>query len=199
MRSVERALNAAGAEVVLSCVPGELESCDGVILPGVGAFDSAAARLDETGLGDAVRTVARSGRPVLGVCLGHQLLFEQSEEGDRDGLGLMRGTVRRLDSSRGKVPHMGWNRLRIVRRGTLLDGVADGSYVYFVHSYAPIAKSEDVSAVTDRGGAEIAAVVESGSVMGTQFHPEKSGATGLRIYANFAARCATARSIGAGA
>jgi len=195
VRSVARALAAAGADVLLSDDCAALDACDGLILPGVGAFDAAAFRLQESGLGDAVRAVATSGRPVLGVCLGHQLLFEHSDEGARPGLGLVRGHVRRLDPANGKVPHMGWNRLGIVRQSRLLEGTADGSYVYFVHSYVADATGMDVVAVAERGGEEFPAVVESRNVIGTQFHPEKSGGVGLRIYANFAALCAASPAI----
>ena len=128
---------------------------------------------------------------MLGVCLGFQLLFEESDEGHGGrGLGLLRGRVRRLDPGRGKVPHMGWNRLHMTRSSALLDGVDEGERVYFVHSYAvtPATRAR-VVATTEYGG-EIVAAVERGAVQGTQFHPEKSGSAGLRVYANFAALCA---------
>ena len=128
---------------------------------------------------------------MLGVCLGFQLLFEESDEGHGGrGLGLLRGRVRRLGPGRGKVPHMGWNRLRMTRSSALLDGIAEGERMYFVHSYeVKPADGADVVATTDYGG-EVVAAVERGAVQGTQFHPEKSGAAGLRVYANFAALCA---------
>ncbi len=191
LRSVERALTAAGAQPVVSADPAELAGCDGVVLPGVGAFAQAAATLRERDLNSMVTRMARAGRPVLGVCLGFQLLFEESNEGlGGRGLGLLPGSVRRLDVSRGKVPHMGWNQLRVTRSSPLLDGVADGERVYFVHSYEVAPEDErDVVATADYGG-PIVAAVERGTVQGTQFHPEKSGSAGLRIYANFAALCA---------
>jgi glutamine amidotransferase len=179
-----------GAAPVISGDPEEILGCDGVVLPGVGAFSVAARALQDTGLGDAVRELARRGRPVLGVCLGHQLLFESSEEGlGGEGLGLLRGNVVKLSLDHGlKVPHMGWNTIATVRASALLEGVTTGSYMYFVHSYAAVCEPDDTAAVTEYGDV-LAAAVERGAVMGTQFHPEKSGRSGLRIYANFAALC----------
>ena len=192
LRSVERALARAGAQVVITPDPREVESCDGVVLPGVGAFAPAARLLRSTGLGEAVAGAAHRGRPVLGVCLGYQLLFEESEEGEGGiGLGLIPGPVVRIRPGSLKVPHMGWNRLRILRDDLLLEAVAEGSWCYFVHSFAPAARPEHTVATCEYGG-ELAAVCRSGTVAGTQFHPEKSGPTGLRIYANLVAACAAA-------
>jgi glutamine amidotransferase len=191
LRSVERALRVSGAEPVISGDPDVIAGCDGVVLPGVGAFAIAARALQETGLGGAVRDVALRERPVLGVCLGHQLLFEGSDEGQSfEGLALLPGRVVRLSAEHGlKVPHMGWNTIDIVRESTLLDGVGSGAYMYFVHSYAAAPAAGDTIATTEYGDV-LAAAVERGMVMGTQFHPEKSGPSGLRVYANFVARCA---------
>ena len=191
LRSVERALVAAGAVPVLSGDPAAIAAADGVVLPGVGAFGAALDALDGRGLREAVARAAASARPLLGICLGFQLLFEHSEEnGGRDGLGLLPGRVVRIDASRGKVPHMGWNSLRVRRPGALLEGVADGSRMYFVHSYqAESVPDEALVADCDYAGS-VPAVVERGSVLATQFHPEKSGVDGLRVYANFVARCA---------
>ncbi len=191
LRSVERAILAGGARSVVSGEPAELSGCDGIVLPGVGAFGVAAAALAERGLDTLVREVAASGRPVLGVCLGFQLLFADSDEGGGGaGLSLLPGTVRRLQTHRGKVPHMGWNPVHLVRPSALLDGVAEAEHMYFVHSYAATPDDPaDVAATADYGG-EIVAAAERGNVAGTQFHPEKSGAAGLRVYANFVARCA---------
>ena len=191
LRSVERALRVAGADPVISGDPDTLVACDGVVLPGVGAFSVAAGALWDTGLGPAVRELARRERPVLGVCLGHQLLFEGSDEGrGGEGLGLLRGWVVALSHSDGlKVPHIGWNTIATVRPSTLLDGIASGAYMYFVHSYAAVPEPEDTVAITTYGG-NLAAAVERGTVMGTQFHPEKSGSAGLRVYANFVTLCA---------
>ena len=187
LRSVERALLAAGAEVRISADADVIRGCDGVVLPGVGAFGPAAAALRQSGLGAAVRTAADAGRPVLGVCLGHQLLFESSEESAFErGLGLLRGRVERLRPEHEKVPHIGWNSLHLQRQSPLLTGIGSGEFMYFVHSYVAAADARDVVAVTDHGG-DFAAAVQHGNVMGTQFHPEKSGAAGLRVYANLVA------------
>jgi imidazole glycerol-phosphate synthase subunit HisH len=128
---------------------------------------------------------------VLGVCLGHQLLFEGSDEGHGgEGLALLRGRVVELSRAHGlKVPHMGWNTITTVRASTLLDGIATGAYMYFVHSYVAVPEPDDTVAVTVYGD-DLAAAVERGPVMGTQFHPEKSGDAGLRVYANFVSLCA---------
>ncbi len=190
LRSVERALIHAGARASVTGDAAAIAAADGVVLPGVGAFGAALDALDHHGLRATVLEAAASGRPLLGVCLGYQLLFDWSEEsGGREGLGLLPGRITRLGADRGKIPHMGWNRLRIHRRSRLLEGVADGAYVYFVHSYAADAVPvEALVASTDYGG-PVAAVVERGNVVGTQFHPEKSGADGLRMYANFVSLC----------
>lgn len=194
LRSVERALARAGAEAVITPDPRVVAGCEGVVLPGVGAFAPAAELLHSTGLGAAVVDAARRGRPVLGVCLGFQLLFETSEEGEGGtGLGLLAGRVVRIAAPGLKVPHMGWNRLRIRRPDPLLEGVGEGAWCYFVHSYTAVCRAADLVATTDYGG-ELAAVSRFGSVAGTQFHPEKSGPAGLLIYANLVAACAGERT-----
>jgi glutamine amidotransferase len=191
LRSVERALRVAGAEPVISGDPNVIAGCDGVVLPGVGAFSVAAATLRDTGLGAAVRELARQERPVLGVCLGHQLLFEGSDEGHGgEGLALLRGHVVALAAGGGlKLPHMGWNTITLVRDSPLLEGVTSGSFMYFVHSYVAVPEPSDTVAVTEYG-IEMAVAVQRGTLMGTQFHPEKSGAAGLRVYANLVSLCA---------
>ena len=153
LRSVERALRVAGAEPVISGDPDVIAGCDGVVLPGVGAFSVAAGALRDTGLGSAVRELAEQARPVLGVCLGHQLLFEGSDEGQGgEGLALLRGHVVKLAGSGGlKVPHMGWNTITNVRELVLLDGVASGSFMYFVHSYVAVPEPQTQLAVTQYG------------------------------------------------
>jgi len=189
LRSVERALLHAGADVLLTDDAEQMRACAGVVLPGVGAFGAAIDALDGTGLGEVVTDIARSGTPLLGVCLGHQLLFEEStENGGRRGLGLLPGRIVRLERGRGKIPHMGWNRLHFPAPSPLFDGIAEGSYVYFVHSYAALDAGDATAATTDYGGPLVAACA-TGNVWSTQFHPEKSGTTGLRIYANFVRLC----------
>jgi len=192
LRSVCRGVAAAGAEVEVTADPARLEAADGVVLPGVGAFAPARDKLRRTGLDRLVVGLARAGKPVLGVCLGYQLLFEASyEDGYTEGLGLLPGPVRRLPvAADRKVPHMGWNRVKQLGPDILYEGIADRAYFYFVHSYYPELKfGPEVVGTTDYGRT-LAVVGRSGSVAGTQFHPEKSGTAGLRLYANFVAGCA---------
>jgi glutamine amidotransferase len=184
LRSVERALLEVGAEPVITSDPDELEAADGIVLPGVGAFEPAIRRLDESGLGAVIADLA-AAKPVFGVCLGYQLLFDESEEGGlHRGLGLLPGRVVQLETPR--LPVIGWARVRQTSPAPLWDGVDDGAYFYFVHSYGPEA-SEFAIALADHAPAAAAA---RGNVMGTQFHPEKSGADGLRVYRNFVGLCA---------
>ena len=186
IRSVERALEHVGADARLTGDLDELERADGVVLPGVGAFAPALARLSERGLGRGIVELARRGKPVLGVCLGYQLMFEEStEHGRHHGLGLLRGSVVEVQGS-DRVPVIGWCRTSQTGASPLWAGIPDGAYFYYVHSYAPDGSPERIGCT----GHARAAAAARGSVMGTQFHPEKSGADGLRLYANFVALCA---------
>jgi glutamine amidotransferase len=185
LRSVERALDHAGAQPRLTSDPNELARANGLVLPGVGAFGPALRNLQQGGLGRQVVELARRGVPVLGVCLGYQLLFEESEEhGRHEGLGLLEGRVVRVQSSP-RLPVIGWCRLRQSEWSPLWEGVADDSYFYFVHSYTPDARR----AVIGTSEHSPAAAAARANVMGTQFHPEKSGPTGLTVYGNFLAVC----------
>jgi glutamine amidotransferase len=185
IRSVERALGHVGAEPRLTSEGAELEQADGIVLPGVGAFAPALARLSERGLGRRLVELARRGKPILGVCLGYQLMFEESlEHGRHEGLGLLEGRVVEVANTE-RLPVIGWCRTRQIGPSPLWDGIEDGSYVYYVHSFTPESTPQAV-ACSDHSPAAAAA---DGNVMGTQFHPEKSGADGLRIYANFVALC----------
>ena len=190
IKSVQKACEALSGETVKVTGDGsEILAADRVILPGVGAFGSAMERLIERGLDDVVRTVADSGRPFLGICLGLQLLFEESEESPNvAGLGILSGRILRIPEEGGlRVPHIGWNSLTFPNEGRLFEGVGEEPFVYFVHSY--YLKAEDAAIVRARTayGVEIDASVESGNVFATQFHPEKSGKTGLTILKNFLA------------
>ena len=182
--SVTKGFRHAGAETVLSGDPAVLRAADALILPGDGAFAATMEEVTRRGLVPVLRETVAAGKPLLGICIGMQLLFEESEEhGRHEGLGLLPGRVRRFDDGL-PVPHMGWNRLRARRPHPLLDGMADGAHVYFVHSYFCDAPDEVVIATSDYGR-DFPAVVGRGNVLGVQFHPEKSQAVGLRMVANF--------------
>jgi imidazole glycerol-phosphate synthase subunit HisH len=185
VRSVERALVHAGAYPQLTADPDALDEADGIVLPGVGAFGPALEKLTAAGLGRRVVELARRGTPILGVCLGYQLLFEESmEHGRHQGLGLLPGTVREVDNSE-LLPVIGWCRLTQTDYTPLWDGIADGSYMYFVHSYTPDSTKHAIGS-TEHSPAAASA---RRNVMGTQFHPEKSGADGLRVYESFVKLC----------
>lgn len=192
MKSVEKALQLLGQETVVTRDPDEIYRADGVILPGVGSFGDAMENLHRFGLVEVIRRVTEQGTPFLGICLGLQLLFESSEESPGvEGLGLLPGKILRIPAGEGrKIPHMGWNDITFPHPGRLFAGVAEHSYVYFVHSY--YLKAEDPSIVTavTRYGTGIHASVEKGNVFACQFHPEKSSGVGLQILKNFAAICA---------
>jgi glutamine amidotransferase len=195
LRSVEKALARLGHPATITADPEEIVRARRVVLPGVGAFGAAMAHLcapdgaDRT-LGAAVVRAARAGTPVLGICLGMQLLLSESEElGRHSGLNLVPGRVIRLDAAAAtglKVPHMGWNTLRFPRPTALLAGLDPGASVYFVHSYHCVPEDPGVTAATTHHGVELCAALSTGNLHAVQFHPEKSGAVGLRILDNFA-------------
>ena len=179
--SVRYALERLGVQATMSADAQVIRAADRVILPGVGAAGPAMARLNELALVDVLRSLTQ---PLLGICLGMQLLFEDSEEGGVACLGLVPGRVRRMPESPGvRVPHMGWNRLHPTRPSSLLEGIADGAQAYFVHSYA--APVTDDCLARCGHGEDFAAVVQRGNVAGAQFHPERSAATGARLLENF--------------
>lgn len=185
LRSVERALLHAGATPRITSDKDELRRASGLVLPGVGAFAPAYRRLQSGNLGREVVELARRGLPLLGVCLGYQLLFEEStEHGRHQGLGLLRGTVGPIEGSV-RLPVIGWCRVKQVDYSPLWSGIPDLAYFYFVHSYTPLT-GEGACGSTET--APIAAAAKL-NVMGTQFHPEKSGRDGLRVYANFLDLC----------
>jgi len=189
LRSVQKAIQAVGHDAEITPDPDRVRRADKVILPGVGAFADAAAELKRTGLGEAFRDAVAAGKPCLGVCLGLQLLFDVSEEdGEHEGLGLLPGRVVRFRPAAGlKIPHMGWNTLRVLRPAPILEGLGPDPSVYFVHSYrARPANPTDVAAESDHPDA-FPALVWRENLMACQFHPEKSQKVGLAMYANFAA------------
>jgi imidazole glycerol-phosphate synthase subunit HisH len=192
LRSVEKGVARAGYPTLVTSEPAKILSADGVVLPGVGAFGACMENLAARGLVETVHTAVESGRPFLGICLGLQLLFEESEEfGPIPGLGILPGRVvrfggRELDGL--KIPQMGWNRLRIQRPVAELSGVDNGAYVYFVHSYYVVPADPALGAASTEYGVEFTAAVAWKNVFACQFHPEKSQAVGLRILENFVAR-----------
>ena len=181
--SLKCALEKVGVEAKISVFPKHLENADAIALPGVGNFSAAISRLDT--VKDALLEAVEGGTPLIGICLGFQLFFQQSEEGPGAGLALFNGKNIKLKGSV-KVPHMGWNTLRITKQNELFEGVGDGSYVYFVHSHYPVPADERIVATETEYGVTFTSAVASGSVYGTQFHPEKSGDIGLKILSNFA-------------
>ncbi|MCB9438020.1 MAG: imidazole glycerol phosphate synthase subunit HisH [Anaerolineales bacterium] len=186
LRSVRNALQHLGAQVVTISRPEQLQEADKIILPGVGAFGAGMAALREGGFVEPIQTLARTGIPLLGICLGMQYLFESSEEmGQHQGLGLLKGHVRYFGEQAPLIPHIGWNQLHVQQEHPLLKGVESGSYAYFVHSYYVQAANEsDILATTDYG-IDYASVVGQGNIFGIQCHPEKSQAVGLHILRNF--------------
>ena len=187
LRSVAKAFERLGHAATVTRDPVAIGEAPGVVLPGVGAFGACMQNLEGYGLSDPVRRVLDEGRPFLGICVGMQLLFEESEEfGPVPGLGVLRGRVRRFQATPDrKVPHMGWNELRVARWHPFLDGVDDGAYVYFVHSYYVEADDEDDVAATTPYGVDFASCVVRDNVVASQFHPEKSQRVGLRLLENF--------------
>ena len=194
-RSVEKALEHVGARASVSSDPAQLRAAAGLVVPGVGAFPHAMENMRKLGLDELVRERVAAGTPVLGVCLGMQLAFDSStEQGGAAGLGIIAGEVRRLDAGRLKLPHIGWNEVRFSQaRSRLVEDLPRQCAFYHVHSFAPVpARAQDVLGTVEYGETFVSAV-EKGSFYGVQFHPEKSSAAGLRLLANFARICASAR------
>lgn len=186
--SLKSSFRAIGEPVFVSSDKGEILNAERIVLPGVGAFGDAAEKLKSTGIGAVIKEAAKDGTPILGVCLGMQLLFDKSYEyGKFDGLGLISGEIRPIADyvpKDFKIPHIGWNKLRIINKHPLLKYATENDYAYFVHSYCAVNCKESVIADTDYG-ADITAVVAKANVTGCQFHPEKSGKSGLNILKAF--------------
>ena len=187
LRSVSKAVEHLGGTVQVSRVPAEIEKADKLILPGVGAFGDACRELRALSLFEPIRRFLKSGKPFLGICLGLQLLFKKSEESpDAEGLGILEGAVKRFRSKNVKIPHMGWNNSKIVNPNALVKNLPADPYFYFVHSYyAAPQDSKLVTGETEYGQEKFAAILSSGSIFATQFHPEKSQEAGLQILRNF--------------
>ena len=186
--SLESSLKRVGAETVVTSDRAVIERAEKIILPGVGAFADAAKKLKESGLGDVVKAQAALGKPLMGICLGMQILFEKSYEyGENEGLGLLKGNVVPMKGyidENLKIPHIGWNTLRFVRKNPLFKYLKNGDYVYFVHSYF-VSDCQDSLIADTEYGKPLTAAVAKGNVYGCQFHPEKSGDVGLKILQAF--------------
>lgn len=195
LASVQRGLADAGHDAFISSKPKDILAADGIVLPGVGSFADAMVTMNELGQTQAIRQKVESGAPFLGICLGTQLIYEWGDEGclageRMDGVGLLKGHVERMpattaDGAKLKVPHVGWNSIQIERDNPLFDGIENGSYFYFTHSYIGIPDNqEDVACITEHARPFVSAV-HRGNIYATQFHPEKSSALGMRVLANF--------------
>ncbi len=189
IKSVEKALEYLQADYILTKDPSALMAADHVILPGVGAFGDAMDKLRSSGLVPVINRIIQAGTPFLGVCLGLQLLFEESEEAPGiPGLGILKGRILKIPRKEGlKIPQIGWNSLQFPNRGRLFEGIDENSFVYFVHSYYLKADDPSIVTATCEYGVTVHASVESGNIFACQFHPEKSSETGLSILRNFIA------------
>ena len=184
IRSVEKALEKSGASVKVSGKASDLEKSDAVVFPGQGSCDSSMVNLRNQGLDEVLVEWINSGKPFMGVCLGLQLLLEESDEGDERGLGVLEGRVEKLPEGQ-KVPHMGWNSVRFTTDHPVFKGVSQNSYFYFVHSYIAVPKASSIIAGHTEYGRDFCSAVAFDNVVAVQFHPEKSGENGLNIYKNF--------------
>jgi len=192
IHSVNKALQLLGAQTKITNNPKEILGADKAVLPGVGAFDDAVLELEKQGLIKGINEFVKSGKPLLGICLGMQLFFEESDEAkNKKGLGLLKGSVKRFThKDNQKVPHMGWNQIKVINKAcSLFKGIDDGSFVYFCHSYYPEPGESSYTAVSCDYGGDFAAAVYKDNLYGVQFHPEKSQRTGLDILENFVKLC----------
>jgi glutamine amidotransferase len=195
LRSVEKALEHVGVTAAITRDASEVRAADGVILPGVGAFPRAMERIRDLGLDELIAERREEGVPILGICLGLQLLFDSSSElSGASGLSMLEGPVGELDADGLKVPHIGWEPVRWERDSRLTDGIPSETPFYFVHSFAPRPRSEDLLG-SAAYGARFACAAERENVFGVQFHPEKSSAAGLRLLSNFAGVCAKSPAV----
>jgi imidazole glycerol-phosphate synthase subunit HisH len=185
--SVKKAIEFYGVKTKVTCDPEEIASSRKIVLPGVGSFGDAMYKLEEQGLVSIIKKEANSGKPLLGICLGMQLLFDRSQESTNcGGLGLIEGEVKKFDNTKQKVPHMGWNQLEdITSSCPFLRGILEDSYVYFCHSYYAEPRDKSVIAATCDYGVKFSAAIWQKNIFGAQFHPEKSQSIGLRIIENF--------------
>lgn len=190
LRSVEKAFERSGAEVVVTAEVAAAESADGLVLPGVGAFPAAMERVRDQGVDDLIERTAADGKPLLGICLGMQLLFEGSSEGEgAEGLGLLKGSVEPISAPDLKIPHIGWERVTWEKADPLAGDAQDGDDFYFVHGYAARPENEEDYLGVSVYGESFCAAVSRGNIWGVQFHPEKSSATGLGLLRRFIEVC----------
>lgn len=187
VRSVSKAFERVGSQAIVTRDPRAIMDASHIVLPGVGAFKDCMRNLEEYGLIEPIQRSVEKGKPFLGICLGLQLLFEESEEfGVHKGLGVIKGRVVRFNDTPGlKVPHMGWNEIKKAKKSALLEGIKDNEFFYFVHSYYAVPADRSVDLTTTSYGIEFTSSVEAGNVMACQFHPEKSQKAGLRVLKNF--------------
>lgn len=188
IQSVYKALKFIGADCVVTNDKEVIMNADGAILPGVGSFGDTMDTMNSLGIADTVKEFTKTGKPFLGICLGLQLLFPESEESPgATGLGIFEGTITKIPNQNRtlKIPHMGWNSLKIKQKTGIFRNIEDNAYVYFVHSYFLKAKDSSLVAATTEYGVEIDAAVKKGNIIATQFHPEKSGEVGLKMLKNF--------------
>ena len=187
IHSVKKALDFLGCKSLIIHDPKELEFLDGIVLPGVGAFDSAMKRLNEVGFTEKIKEIAKRGIPIIGVCMGMQLLFKKSQEGSLEGLGLIDGEVTKIDVGleKLKIPHIGWNKTHKNRKSVLMENVNDREYFYYVHGFKCEPTDKSIISSHTVYGEEICSSIETENIYATQFHPEKSGIKGLEIYKNF--------------
>ena len=190
LKSVEKGFLKVSCEAEVTSNPSVIERAEGIVLPGVGAFRDCISRLKELGLVDVIYSSIEKGKPYMGICLGLQLLFTESEEfGRYEGLDIVKGRVKRFPELGLKIPHMGWNRVHLKRRPPVFDGVPDGSYFYFVHSYYVEPENVSVVAATTEYGIEFTSMIWQDNIIAMQFHPEKSQTLGLRVLAGFGKLC----------
>ena len=185
LMSVSKALEKLGFDSIITASKEEINKCDAMVLPGVGAFSDAIDNIRKDGLDICIKENVEKGKYLIGICLGMQLLFDKSyEDGEFEGLGLIKGEIVKFDDTN-KVPHMGWNKLIRNREDDIAKGITDDEYVYFVHSYYAKPENQDDVVLYTEYGVDVPGVVRKGNVIGMQFHPEKSGTTGLKLLKNF--------------
>jgi len=194
LRSVQKAFQKLGFDAVLTKDKTVIRTAKGIVLPGVGSFDAAVTELRNSNLEGIIEEVIALNKPFLGICLGYQILFGSSEEGTKKGFGILKGKVVKFDLSGTpfssySIPHMGWNRLLFKHRSPIFDDIADGSMVYFAHSYYPVPEDESIVVAQTDYAILFASSIGRGNLFGVQFHPEKSGAAGLKILENFGKLC----------